>query len=128
MHDVIVVGGGMAGVAAALAAGEGGADVLVLESEPTVGGSMALSGGLIWAPASCELARRWVPRGNPELQRMRVDEMEPAWDWLEAHGLPLDPAVPCLKDRMGRGRLMAAGGPGTRGPWAEILLNAVRRQ
>ena len=128
MRDVIIVGGGMAGLSAALAAGEAGADVLVLESEPTVGGSMALSGGLIWAPASYELARQWVPRGNPELQRMLVDEIEPAWDWLEAHGLPLDPAVPCLKDRMGRGRLMAVGGPGTRGPWAEILVDAVRRQ
>jgi outer membrane lipoprotein-sorting protein len=51
--DVIVVGGGMAGLAAALAAGEVGAGVLVLESEPAVGGSMALSGGLIWAPAPC---------------------------------------------------------------------------
>ena len=37
MHDVIIVGGGMAGLSAALAAGEAGADVLVLESEPTVG-------------------------------------------------------------------------------------------
>ena len=128
MHDVIIVGGGMAGLSAALAAGEAGADVLVLESEPTVGGSMALSGGLIWGPASYELAREWVPRGNPELQRMLVDELEPAWDWLEAHGLPLDPALRCLKDRMGRGRLIAVGGPGKRGPWAEILLDAVRRQ
>jgi succinate dehydrogenase/fumarate reductase flavoprotein subunit len=126
-HDVVVVGGGMAGLSAALAAGEDGASVLVLESERTVGGSMALSGGLIWGPATYELARRWVPRGNPELQRILVDELEPAWDWLEAHGLPLDPAVPCLKDRMGRGRLMAAGGPGARGPWAELLLEAARR-
>ena len=127
-HDVIIVGGGMAGLSAALAAGEAGANVLVLESEPVVGGSMALSGGLIWGPATFALARQWVPRGNPDLQRILVDELEPAWDWLEAHGLPLDPAVPCLKDRMGRGRLMAAGGPGTRGPWADIFLDAVRRQ
>src|SRR3954466_2316588 len=118
----------MDGLSAALSAGEAGADVLVLESEPTVGGSMALSGGVIWAPASYELARQWIPRGNPELQRMLVDELEPAWDWLEAHGLPLDPAVPCLKDRMGRGRLMAAGGPGARGPWAELLLAAAQRE
>src|SRR3954447_14713090 len=126
-HDVIIVGGGMAGLSAALAAGEASADVLVLESEPAVGGSMALSGGLIWGPATYELARQWVPRGNPDLQRILIDELGPAWDWLEAHGLPLDPAVPCLKDRMGRGRLMAAGGPGVRGPWADIFLAAVRR-
>ena len=64
-HEVIVVGGGMAGLTAALAAAEAGGDVLVLESEPSVGGSMALSGGLIWAPATYELARHWVPRGDP---------------------------------------------------------------
>ena len=96
-HDVIVVGGGMAGLSAALAAGEAGADVLVLESEPAVGGSMALSGGLIWAPATYELARHWVPRGNPGLQRLLVDDIEPAWDWLEEHGLPLDPPVPASR-------------------------------
>src|SRR3954470_14917189 len=126
-HDVIIVGGGMAGLPAALAAGETGADVLVLESEPAVGGSMALSGGLIWGPATYELAGKAAPRGTAERQRIVVDELEPAWDWLEAHRLPLDPAVPCLKDRMGRGRLMAAGGPGVRGPWAELLLAAVQR-
>jgi succinate dehydrogenase/fumarate reductase flavoprotein subunit len=127
-HDVIVVGGGMAGLTAALAAAEAGGDVLVLESEPTVGGSMAISGGLIWGPGSFELARHWIPRGNPELQRIFVDELEDAWSWYEGHGLPLDPPVACLKDRMGRGRLMAVGGPGARGPWADMLLDAVREQ
>jgi succinate dehydrogenase/fumarate reductase flavoprotein subunit len=126
--EVIVIGGGMAGLTAALEAAEAGSDVLVLEAEPAVGGSMVLSGGLIWAPASFELIRRWIPRGDPELQRLHVDEIEDAWSWLEAHGLPLDPPVACLKDRMGRGRLMSVGGPGTREPWAEILLSAAQRQ
>ena len=117
-REVIVVGGGMAGLTAGLAAAEAGGDVLVLESEPSVGGSMALSGGLIWSPATYELARQWVPRGDPGLQRILVDELEPAWSWLEDHGLPLEPPVPCLKDRMGRGRLMSVGGPGAREPWA----------
>ncbi|HET7047377.1 MAG TPA: FAD-dependent oxidoreductase [Solirubrobacteraceae bacterium] len=124
---VIVVGAGMAGLTAALAAGEAGSDVLVLESEPAVGGSMALSGGLIWGPATLELARRWIPRGNPELQRLLVDELGEVWSWLEGHGTPLDPPVACLKDRMGRGRLMAVGGPGARGPWAQTLLAATER-
>src|SRR5918999_152777 len=113
-REVIVVGGGMAGLTAALAAGEAGGDVLVLESESSVGGSMALSGGLIWSPATFELARRWIPRGDAELQRVLVDELEDAWSWYEEHGLPLDPPVACLKDRMGRGRLMSVGGPGAR--------------
>jgi hypothetical protein len=127
-REVIVIGGGMAGLTAALSAAEAGGDVLVLESEPSVGGSMALSGGLIWAPATFELARRWIPRGDPELQRILVDELADAWSWFEAHGLPLDPPVACLKDRMGRGQLMAVGGPGAREPWAQALLDATRRQ
>jgi glycine/D-amino acid oxidase-like deaminating enzyme len=127
-REVIVIGGGMAGLTAALATAEAGGDVLVLESESSVGGSMAISGGLIWSPATFELARRWIPRGDPELQRILVDELEDAWSWFEEHGLPLDPPVACLKDRMGRGRLMTVGGPGARGPWAEILLGAAQRQ
>jgi fumarate reductase flavoprotein subunit len=124
---VTIVGGGMAGLTAGLAAAEAGADVLVLESEDSPGGSMAISGGLIWSPATFELARRWIPRGDAGLQRILVDGIDGAWSWLEDHGLPMEPAVPCLKDRMGRGRLMSVGGPGARGPWAEILLEAARR-
>jgi len=127
-HAVIIVGAGMAGLTAALAASEAGTDVLVLESEANVGGSMAISGGLIWGPASFELARHWIPRGDPQLQRLLVDELDDAWSWLEGHGVPLDPPVACLKDRMGRGRLMSVGNPGARGPWAEILRDAVERE
>jgi succinate dehydrogenase/fumarate reductase flavoprotein subunit len=127
-REVIVVGGGMAGLSAALAAAEAGSDVLVLESEQTVGGSMAISGGLIWSPATFDLARRWIPRGDAGLQRILVDDIEGAWSWLEEHGAPLEPPVACLKDRMGRGRLMSVGGPGARGPWADMLGDAARRQ
>src|SRR5690349_4926151 len=50
MPSVIVVGSGAAGLAAALAAADGGADVVVLESSASVGGTTALSGGVVWAP------------------------------------------------------------------------------
>ncbi|MBI1350397.1 MAG: FAD-dependent oxidoreductase [Actinomycetales bacterium] len=45
--DVIVVGSGAAGLAAALAAAQDGATVLVAEGEGIVGGSSRLSGGLM---------------------------------------------------------------------------------
>jgi succinate dehydrogenase/fumarate reductase flavoprotein subunit len=122
--DVAIVGGGMAGLVAALAAGERGATALVLERGATVGGSMAISGGLIWGPASFELAREWIPRGDPELQRLFTDELSAAWDWLEGNGLPLEPAARCLKDEMGIGRLMGLGAPGARLPWAQALAGA----
>ncbi len=50
--DVVVVGAGGAGLAAAASAHENGAKVIVLEKQATVGGSTALSGGAISAPES----------------------------------------------------------------------------
>jgi succinate dehydrogenase/fumarate reductase flavoprotein subunit len=50
MASVVVVGSGAAGLAAALAAADVGADVVVLESAASVGGTTALSGGVVWAP------------------------------------------------------------------------------
>ena len=43
--DVLVIGGGLAGYCAALEAAAAGADVLLLEKQPNVGGSSVLSGG-----------------------------------------------------------------------------------
>jgi fumarate reductase flavoprotein subunit len=48
-YDVIVVGSGAAGLAAAVAAADAGASVLVVESEKRVGGSSRLSGGHFYA-------------------------------------------------------------------------------
>lgn len=47
--DVVVVGGGGTGFATAIAAGEAGATVIVLEKSGICGGSTALSGGMIMA-------------------------------------------------------------------------------
>jgi len=43
--DVVVLGGGVAGLFAAIEAAEMGASTILLESEPTIGGSSRLSGG-----------------------------------------------------------------------------------
>ena len=45
--DLVVVGGGLAGVAAALEAADGGTSVLLLEKMAELGGSSALSGGCL---------------------------------------------------------------------------------
>lgn len=44
--DVVVIGGGIAGLSAALAAAENGADTVLLEKRPLLGGSTAMSGDL----------------------------------------------------------------------------------
>ncbi len=48
-YDVIVVGGGAAGLAAANSAAENGASVLIAEAGRKLGGSLALSGGVFYA-------------------------------------------------------------------------------
>src|SRR5215208_2746256 len=70
--DVAVVGSGAAGLVAALSAAVEGSTVLVVESEPLVGGTTAISGGAAWVPNhglayrelgendSVELARRYL--------------------------------------------------------------------
>lgn len=70
---VIIVGSGAAGLTAALAAKEAGADVTVLEATSTIGGSSALSGGALWAPNNqCKqkLPQRTAPN-KPEHIFMR---------------------------------------------------------
>ena len=50
--DVVVVGSGGGGMVAALAAADAGADAVVLEKRELIGGSTAMSGGVVWVPAN----------------------------------------------------------------------------
>src|SRR4051812_29471011 len=86
MCDLTVAGAGMAGLAAAVRAVEGGARVTVLEKGSRVGGSMLLSSGVIWRHASFEGFRSECPDGDPALQRLIYDLLPESLEWLERLG------------------------------------------
>jgi succinate dehydrogenase/fumarate reductase flavoprotein subunit len=48
--DIVIIGAGAAGLSAALAAHEAGASVQVFEKGAQIGGTAAISGGIIWMP------------------------------------------------------------------------------
>jgi fumarate reductase flavoprotein subunit len=103
---VVVVGGGAAGLTAALAARDGGAQVLVLERDATPRGSTSMSQGNICAAGTKSQRAHGVEdsgavfaadimaltRGetDPELARAFADASGPTIDWLvERHAVPL---------------------------------------
>ncbi len=88
--DVIVVGAGMSGLCASVAALERGARVIGLDKGTRFGGSMALSGGSMWTYKDMDTVQKYIPDGNPLLQSTVVDGLSEAHHWLEGHGVTLD--------------------------------------
>jgi succinate dehydrogenase/fumarate reductase flavoprotein subunit len=66
--DVLVVGSGAAGFAAAITARKAGLDVLLVEKSGCFGGTSAISGGYIWIPNNA-LARAAGMADSPEKAR-----------------------------------------------------------
>src|SRR5260370_25292146 len=87
MAELLVVGGGMAGLAAAAAATSAGARVTVVEKRGTLGGSAAMSAGIVWTAPDFETLRQVVPGGDAALGRALVDGFWPAVDWIRSTGV-----------------------------------------
>jgi succinate dehydrogenase/fumarate reductase flavoprotein subunit len=98
--DVIVVGAGAAGMTAACVAAAECRTVLLLEQASVVGGTTAISGGMVWIPAnhkaalgnrpdSLEAARAYlaatVPSAAPERLNAFLAHGDQAVQYLEAH-------------------------------------------
>ena len=64
--DVIVIGSGFAGLAAAIEAKEAGANTIVLEKMPTAGGNSVINGGILTA-TGCPQQKKHNIQDSPEL-------------------------------------------------------------
>ncbi len=106
IYDVVVVGGGGAGLAAAIEARKAGRDVVLLEKNPALGGSTAWSIGSITASATPHQIKQGIKdcpadhwadmpafagdlasRDNDELRRILCDEVPDALRWLMECGV-----------------------------------------
>lgn len=151
--DVVVLGTGAAGLTAALAAASAGATVGVFEKADLIGGTTALSGGVIWLPGNRYAAAAGVADDReralaylhalsngsmlPEMVEAFVDNVAPLLDWLERETplrLKLVPRYPDYHPEHpgglpGGGRSLEPELVDTRGlgAWQDRLVGAPRR-
>jgi succinate dehydrogenase/fumarate reductase flavoprotein subunit len=83
---VVVAGGGLGGLTAALRAAELGARVTLLEKGERPGGSFLLSSGYVWSYRDTATYRREAPGGDVVLQRQILERLGSGLDWLEDAG------------------------------------------
>src|SRR5215203_6134780 len=83
---LVVAGGGLAGLTAALRAAELGARVTLLEKGDRPGGSFLLSSGYVWSYRDMATYRSEAPGGDIVLQKLILDRLGSSLGWLENAG------------------------------------------
>jgi tricarballylate dehydrogenase len=125
-HDVVVVGCGIAGLSAAIAASQGGAEVLILEKAPKAsrGGNTKYSDAMIRYPHDpdeyCD--RKYTKedfyddsmrisqgRANPDLVQTLADKSIETTEWMTRLGVKW---VPPDRTKSGYSRQVTGGGEG----------------
>jgi len=96
--DLLVIGAGMAGLSAAGWAAEHGARVVVVEKAPQIGGSAALSGGVLWT-ATSPARMRLYGGGDAALADGVLQRYPQAIAWLRRRGVHVSGAMPVLHGR-----------------------------
>jgi fumarate reductase flavoprotein subunit len=111
-HDLIVVGGGTAGMVCAITAAERGARVVVIEKTEDFGGTLHLSSGQLSAAGTRRQRAHGIEdspdhhfedvmalghgKADPALLRLAVDEAPHTIDWLDELGFEFVPNTPAL--------------------------------
>lgn len=100
-YDVIVVGSGGAGSAAARSAADAGARVLIVSKDPMLCSDSKISGGIVTVRASgtdddtvdvlnTNLKMSGDDIADPNLTQVFAEESRPSYEWLQSHGLRPD--------------------------------------
>jgi fumarate reductase flavoprotein subunit len=108
--DVIVVGAGLAGLAAAITAADAGASVLLIDKHYKIGGSAMGAGGSYSAAGSRLQREKQIQdspalhfeeanqigkgKADPEILRLYTEQAPPTQVWLEGLGVEFDPKGP----------------------------------
>jgi succinate dehydrogenase/fumarate reductase flavoprotein subunit len=93
--DLLVFGGGMAGMSAAARASSDGASVILVEKGPAIGGS-AMYAGFIWTAPTVEVMRDVNPDGDPALSAQVVEQYGEGLDWVRSLGVAVADPVTVL--------------------------------
>ena len=83
--DLLVFGGGMAGMSAAARASSEGASVVLVEKAPAIGGS-AIYAGFVWTAPSLEVMQEVNPDADTALSARVVEQYGEAMDWVRSLG------------------------------------------
>lgn len=87
-YDVVVVGGGIAGVAAAVAAARAGVSVCLLEKENGLGGLATLGNVIVWLPLCNGKGRQVIGGIGEEMLRLSVRDLQAENAEADFHGVP----------------------------------------
>jgi succinate dehydrogenase/fumarate reductase flavoprotein subunit len=91
--DVLVIGGGIAGLTAAARAAERGCNVILVEKAGEIGGSAVLSGGGLWTLAEPGLAAGIDEDCDAAMCETLVADFDKAIRWIESLGAGMLPPV-----------------------------------
>ncbi|MBQ9955721.1 MAG: FAD-binding protein [Eggerthellaceae bacterium] len=91
--DVVIAGGGIGGLAAAVSAVEAGANVILVEASGKVGGTSRFAAGAFGPRfgTDWEAAYAKAPMSDVELGKIVVEGWDPYVEWIEGLGLTIEP-------------------------------------
>ncbi|WP_439031540.1 FAD-dependent oxidoreductase [Gordonia terrae] len=95
---ILVIGGGMGGLACAVSALQAGASCTLIEKGPRLGGSAALSNGMLTTYGDLDRFRACAPNGDEQLQTLVCESLPDAAAWLQTLGVELQ-VLPTVFDR-----------------------------